>query len=202
LSLLVLTLVALSVACGSATGSSSGAAGPASATAETFATSIATLPPLTDTGGKGGAVDGIQCGPEVVQYHIHAHLAILLDGINVVVPAGIGITPPRTAEQGFITGGTCFYWLHTHDTSGVIHVESPSSQLYTLKQFFDVWGEPLTATQIATFAVSPDKPLHVFLNGQPYDQPPDQIQLTAHALITLEIGKQVPPPTFGFPPGL
>lgn len=157
---------------------------------------------MTDTGGKGAAVDGIQCGPEVVQYHIHAHLTILLDGVNVIVPAGIGITPPRTAEQGFITGGTCFYWLHTHDNSGVIHVESPTSQLYTLGQFFNIWGETLTSTQIATFAITPDKPLHVFLNGQPYTQPVDQMQLTAHALITLEIGNQVPPPPFGFPPGL
>jgi len=138
----------------------------------------------------------------MVQYHIHAHLTIVLDGVNVLVPAGIGITPPRTMDQGFVTGGTCFYWLHTHDVSGVIHVESPTSQLYTLGQFFDVWGEPLTATQVASFPISADIPLHVFVDGKPYDQAPNQIQLTAHELITLEIGRQVPPPSFGFPPGL
>jgi hypothetical protein len=138
----------------------------------------------------------------MVQYHIHAHLTLLVDGQNIAIPAGIGITPPRVEQQGFVVNGTCFYWLHTHDTTGVIHVESPTSQLYTLGQFFDIWGMPLTPTQVATVPVTSDKPLHVFVDGQPYDQSPNDIQLTAHKLITLEIGAPVSPPGFTFPPGL
>jgi hypothetical protein len=202
----LLSLAALAAgACGSGGGgsaSSSTSQANQSNQSGPIATSIATLPPLTDSGGKGQPVDGIQCTPEHVEYHIHAHLTILLDGVNVLIPAGIGITPPRSVEQGFVTGGTCFYWLHTHDVSGVIHIESPTSQLYTLGQFFDIWGEPLTATQVATFPVSPDKPLHIYVNGKAYSDPVDKIQLTAHELITLEIGKDVPPPSFAFPPGL
>lgn len=30
--------------------------------------------------------------------------------------------------------------LHTHDTSGTIHVESNSYRTYTLGQFLDIWG--------------------------------------------------------------
>src|SRR6266567_1390621 len=74
-------------ACGSNTSQAGDVAPSPSGSVEAFATSIATLPPLTDTGGKGQPVDGIQCGPEMVQYHIHAHLAILADGVNVLVPA-------------------------------------------------------------------------------------------------------------------
>jgi hypothetical protein len=193
-------LAALACACGSGNGSESSSPSGGSQ-AGPIGTSIATLPPQTEAGGKGQPVDGIQCTPEHVEYHIHAHLTLLVDGVNVLIPAGIGITPPRQTEQGFVVGGSCFYWLHTHDVSGIIHVESPSSQLYTLGQFFDIWGEPLSATQVATFPVSPDKPLRVFVNGKAYTDSPDKIELTAHELITLEIGKEVAPPSFAFPPG-
>jgi hypothetical protein len=30
--------------------------------------------------------------------------------------------------------------LHTHDTSGTIHVESNAIRAYTLGQFLDIWG--------------------------------------------------------------
>lgn len=192
----------LAAACGSpGTGTPSGSsatAGPA----QPVATSITSLPPQTDQGGNGQPVDGVQClSTEQLAYHIHAHLTLLVDGVNAYIPAGVGITPPREFDQGFVVGGTCFYWLHTHDLSGIIHIESPSSQLYTLGQFFAIWGEPLTATQVASFPISDAEPLHAFVNGVPYEGDPGQIQLVAHAQITLEIGRQVLPPAFTFPPG-
>jgi len=33
----------------------------------------------------------------------------------------------------------CIYWLHTHDDSGLIHMESPINQSFTLRQFFKIW---------------------------------------------------------------
>ncbi len=47
----------------------------------------------------------------------------------------------------------CFYHLHTHDYSGLVHIEDTSmAQSYTkapsyakLKTLFDIWGEPLNA---------------------------------------------------------
>jgi hypothetical protein len=47
---------------------------------------------------------------------------------NVTIPAGIGIIP-----------NNCIFWLHTHDDSGIIHVESPSQTSFTLGQFLQVW---------------------------------------------------------------
>ena len=44
------------------------------------------------------------------------------------IPAGIGIIPAK-----------CIYWLHTHDDSGLIHIESPINQSFTLGQFFKIW---------------------------------------------------------------
>jgi hypothetical protein len=59
-----------------------------------------------------------------------------------LVPAGIGIKPPD-----------CIYWLHTHDISGIIHVESPDNRTFTLGQFFDIWGKKFNNSQIFDFMV-------------------------------------------------
>jgi hypothetical protein len=195
--LLVLLLTA--AAC-----SGSGAAGRQPAATPSAPSAPATSSQtLTIPGSDGQTAQGIPCqATEQLAYHIHAHLTLIVDGQNVLIPAGIGIAPPREAQQGFVVGGKCFYWLHTHDVSGVVHIESPTAQLYTLGQFFAVWGQPLSASQVATFTVDASHPLNAFVNGQPYQGAPDQIQLDAHELITLEIGQQVPPPGFNFPPGL
>lgn len=62
--------------------------------------------------------------------HIHQHLDLFVDGKQVTVPANIGID----AGGGFISD------LHTHDTSGIMHVESPTQRSFTLGQFFAVWA--------------------------------------------------------------
>jgi hypothetical protein len=147
----------------------------------------------------GATVDGIGCqASEQVAYHIHAHLAIYVSGSRQVVPAGIGIPGPQQVVDGFVEGGKCLYWLHTHDTTGVIHVESPAQRVYTLGQFFDIWGRPLSGTQVghATGHVT------VFLDGRRFAGNPRSIKLTPHAVIQLDVGKVVPPQPFTFPAGL
>lgn len=147
----------------------------------------------------GATVDGIGCqASEQVAYHIHAHLAIYVSGSRQVVPAGIGIPGPQQVVDGFVEGGKCLYWLHTHDTTGVIHVESPAQRVYTLGQFFDIWGRPLSGTQVghATGHVT------VFLDGRRFTGNPRSIKLTPHAVIQLDVGKVVPPQPFTFPAGL
>jgi hypothetical protein len=143
-------------------------------------------------------IDGIQCqGSEQVAYHIHAHLAIYVDGKVRQVPYGVGMAPPvQTSGSGastFATGGTCFYWLHTHASDGVIHIESPTQTVYTLGQFFDVWGQQLTTGQVGpeTGKVS------VFVNGKPYTGDPKAITLGSHDNIQLDVGNPVVPPTKG-----
>jgi len=86
---------------------------------------------------QGQTVDGIKCqASEQLAYHIHAYLKIYVDGNQVDVPGGIGIVP-----------GRCYYWLHVHTGyDNFIHIESPNSDTYTVKQFFDVGGEPLSGT--------------------------------------------------------
>jgi hypothetical protein len=147
----------------------------------------------------GAPVDGIACQTsEQVAYHIHAHLTIYASGARQVIPAGIGIPGPQQVIDGLVAGGKCLYWLHTHDATGVVHIESSVRRVYTLGQFFDVWGRPLSDTQVggATGHVT------AFVNGKRFAGDPGSIKLTPHAVIQLDVGKIVPPQPFTFPAGL
>ena len=151
----------------------------------------------TITGGVGQIVDGISCAAqEYVTLHIHQHLDIYFNGKHIQVPAFIGGAPGPN--------GGCLYWMHTHDASGIIHVEAPilapeGASGYTLGMLFDIWGEPLTRSQIATFK----GPVVAFVNGQRYEGDLRAIPLTSHQVIELNVGLPVvPPKTYTFPAGV
>ena len=148
-------------------------------------------------------IDNIQCETmERVAYHIHQHLAIFVNGEPRGVPEGVGIAAPRqiqnTTNGPLVVGGGCFYWLHVHDRTGVIHLESPSEQPYTLGNFFDIWQQPLSASQVGPAS----GPVIAYVNGQRYQGDPRQIPLTPHAVIQLDVGQDVPPASYTFAPGL
>jgi hypothetical protein len=159
----------------------------------------ASAPSLPSTAATGQTVDGIQCQTsEQVAYHIHAHLAIFVDGEAQTVPYGIGIPNPQvdnSSGEPFVVGGSCFYWLHTHTTDGIIHIESPDQRTYTLGNFFDIWGQPLSATQVG----SNKGAVTAYVNGQKYTGDLRQITLTQHLVIQLNVGSDVAPKPFTFP---
>lgn len=140
-----------------------------------------------------GTVDGIQCGSsEQLAYHIHAHLAVYVNGAARTLPAGIGIpssTAAASAQGPIASGGQCIYWLHTHSTDGVIHVESPTHRIYTLGNFFDEWHQPLSAGRVGN-AIGKVTGL---VNGKPWKKDPRSIPLTPHAVIQLSVGTPVAP---------
>lgn len=156
-----------------------------------------------DTAATGAAVDGIQCGShEETLFHIHAHVAIMVNGSLRAIPQGIGIAPPRqeaqTASGPTVVSGTCFYWLHTHTADGIVHIESPVQRTFTVGDFFDIWGQPFSATQVGPVRGA----VIAYLNGTRYTGDPRSIPLTAHALIQLDVGTDTPPAPFDFTPGL
>ncbi len=127
----------------------------------------------------------------MVQTHFHAHLDLIESGTPVPLPAGIGILQDQR----------CLYWLHTHAADGIIHIESPGTATFTLGQFFDIWGQPLSSTQAGRLRADLGGQLHIFVNGSPDTGDPRAIPLTPHELITIESGAQVPPPAYTFPAG-
>ena len=151
----------------------------------------------------GQQVDGIKCQTsEQTIFHIHAHLAIFVNGSPRQIPAAIGVPGARaqqTAQGTFISSGSCFYWLHTHAADGIIHIESPVHRTYTLGDFFDEWGQPLGPRQAGPAA----GPVVAIYNGQRYVGNPRNIPLNAHAQIQLDVGRPlVAPQTITFPSGL
>ena len=75
------------------------------------------------------------------RFHIHPHLAIMMNGQQQEVPANTGI------------GFTCMNAIHTHDTSGTLHVESPEQRDFTLSDFFAVWKKTFSKDQILDYKV-------------------------------------------------
>jgi hypothetical protein len=154
----------------------------------------------TATGGHGQTIDGIEgSSREMLQVHVHAHLSLFYKGEQIAIPYGIGIVQPFQVKNGFVAMGAGIYWLHTHDATGIIHVESPDSRTYTLGQFFDIWGQPLDGRNVAGLTGT----VHAFVDGKPFTGNPRGIVLAAHSQITLEVGAPfVTPPVYAFPAGL
>ena len=148
----------------------------------------------------GQTVDGVQCqAGEQTVVHVHTHLTIFVNGKARVIPYGIGIPGFQAVETSagpFVETGSCFYWLHVHAYDGIIHVESPStSQSFTLGQFFDEWGIPLSTTQVG----SATGPVTVFFTSpgkKPglYQGDPRNLPLGDHYQIQLDVGTPIVAP--------
>ena len=70
------------------------------------------------------------------KFHIHPNLKIVINGTPQTIPAEVGIT------------AGCMHPIHTHDTAGTLHVESPEPRDFTLADFFAIWGKPFSKDQI------------------------------------------------------
>jgi hypothetical protein len=128
--------------------------------------------------------------------HIHQHLDIFIDGKPVAVPAGIGINK----IANFISP------IHVHDTSGIVHVESPVVRTFTLGLFFDIWGVRFTSQCIGGYCTTGDKTLKVYVDGTLYNGDPRQLPLASHQEIVITYGTdaalpQPIPASFTFPTG-
>lgn len=129
--------------------------------------------------------------------HIHQHLDVFVRGRRIVVPAGIGID----AAQGFISP------IHTHDASGIVHVESPDIRTFTLGQLFGVWGVRLSRRCLGGYCGRGTEGVRVYADGRPFAGDPRVLPLAPHAEIVVAFGtpKQLPrslPAHYAFPAGL
>jgi hypothetical protein len=143
------------------------------------------------------AVAGLpMLGAEGQVMHIHAHLDVLVNGKPVIVPALVGIDE----SAGRISP------LHTHDTSGVIHIESPVKATFTLGQFMTEWDVALTGRRIGGLAAGGGRTLRAYVNGRQTKGDPAALVLHAHDEIALVYGpsgaKPKVPSRYNWPAGL
>jgi hypothetical protein len=136
---------------------------------------------------SGQPVANIRCdSSEQLAVHYHAHIDVIYKGQPAAIPAQIGIN------------STCFYWMHTHQTSGIVHIEAPkdsASRGFTLGDFFAVWHQPLNSKQVATFKLGKGDQVKVWVDGKPYTGDPSKVVMKSHTQVVVEIG-----PEFGDPP--
>ena len=156
------------------------------------ATSLIPAPvlPTADPSGRYPAISGVTCDSlEQTGYHIHAHLTIRIGGEFRSVPANLGIRD------------SCLYWLHTHRDSGIIHVEAPAEDVYTLGQFFDVWGQALSDQQVLDRVLEPSERRYAYVDGKAFEGDPRTIVLTDLISIEIQVGAApLEPLPFEFPP--
>lgn len=134
------------------------------------------------------AVAGLRCTTgHTLRYGVH--LELFAAGRVVIVPAGIGIAPPRRRDGSYVRGGRCSFPVRTREPTGVLEVERGSN--LTLGQFFAVWGHPLPPRA------------RVYVDGLRSRVPPSAVPLRRHAELVLETGPFVQPhPFYRFPKGL
>ncbi len=148
------------------------------------------------------AINGIPCDGSgmTVSYHVHAHLTIYINGKQAAIPKNIGIP----------TDGSCIYWLHTHTSDGIIHIEAPQQQSNeALDDFLAIWTEGFPK-----LGYPPQLNLttgwKIYIDGKPFTSVPvtspvhTEVPMASHDAITLEYGSNNPPPDkfYAFPANL
>jgi hypothetical protein len=156
------------------------------------------------------SIDGIPCATVMYNtFHVHAYLGIIVNGSWLADPTAMGMVNPGPASAGFVNSATCFYWIHMHDSSGYVHMESPNyepvtSSEFTLGNVMDVWGETLSSTQfgpwsgmVRIFTATAPAGSQIASGYTEYTGTPDALQLYSHEAIWIEVN---PPYTTQLPP--
>lgn len=180
---------------------------------------------LPQGGGQSQTVDGIPCEPMITNYHVHSFVGLYVNGQEIAVSDAIGIYGADGDELDPSSGytievrGICFYHIHTHDASGMVHLESPETNvsfdqsIFGINQFFDIWGIIVSPMQFGPF----QGPVTVYTSGQfsrgvptctraqepqcdevgsnmysLYTGDPTQIPLFSHEVIWFEVGSGNP----------
>ncbi|MGH9952647.1 MAG: hypothetical protein ACRD5J_13560 [Nitrososphaeraceae archaeon] len=103
--------------------------------------------------------------------HIHPQLEMMMDNKPMTVPSQIGIDPSLWKDHSLDKYGMQampemdmkgMAPLHTHDDSGILHVESSVNRDYTLGEFLRTWGLNLDGNMIKVTVN--DKPIEDFRN--------------------------------------
>ena len=140
-------------------------------------------PVPADASAAAAAAGLPMLGEEGNALHFHAHLDIFVNGTPLQVPAEIGVDHARRKISP----------LHSHDLTGVIHIESAERDAtFTLEQFFTEWQVSLGADHIGGLRADDAHQFKVFVNGTLRAGNPGEIVLAAHDQISIVYGAEPP----------
>jgi hypothetical protein len=130
---------------------------------------------------------------EMLEYHIHSHLDVFVDGESTPVPPDLGIDRVDSVLSP----------LHTHDESGLIHVENDKETEFRLGQLFVEWDVRLDADCIGAYCRA-TTPVKYYVDGEEYTGDPAKIAFDRHREIAIVIGKPPAniPRDYSFPPNV
>ena len=114
--------------------------------------------------GNGKPVDGVACLTGI-SWHKHVLISIYKDGKRLGFQDGVG---------RFRAGCYSAYEMHTHDVTGLIHMEANAPRNFKLGQWFNFWQQPLSRTNAAGLAGPVrfyiiEKGIITRYDGNPYD---------------------------------
>lgn len=171
---------------------------PGNTSTGTASTGRTTAPPWAapaDASASAKAAGLPMLGAEGQVLHIHSHLDIIVDGRPVAVPADIGVDQARQQISP----------LHTHDGSGVVHIESPVKAEFTLGQVMAEWDVAFGKDVLGGLRAGSGNELHVYVNGKEQSGNPAAIKLADHQEIAVVYGatgrKVTVPSTYAWPAG-
>jgi hypothetical protein len=142
---------------------------------------------------------------EHLEYHVHSHLDLFVNGRRVKIPAAVGINiHDPGVHSGKLPDGSlgygsakclraCISPLHTHADYGLLHTESATPTPNRLGQFFVEWGVRLDRRCVGGYC-KPDS-IRVYVNGKLFGGDPRTILLENHTEITIAVGslpKRIP----------
>jgi hypothetical protein len=133
-------------------------------------------------------VTSLRCSP-AERPRVGVHVEVFRDRLTVIVPAGIGIAPPRRGRPPYVRSGRCSYPLRTREPTGVLEIERGAR--LTVGDLFDLWGQPLDGLR------------WVWVDGRRRRGDAASVPLRPHAQIVLSDDPRVPVHVrYLFPPGL
>jgi hypothetical protein len=140
---------------------------------------LTTEAPWPANGAKSAArATALGLPPEGTTMHEHANVQIFVHGKEERIPTDVGINPSAGTIQS----------IHTHDDTGLVHLESSESREFTLGDFFGVWGVRFTPSCLGAYCNEGDNRLQVFLDGEEVTDDLQDVQLDDQTVIVVTYG--------------
>jgi hypothetical protein len=162
-------------------------------------------------------------------FHLHTFVGIIYNGNELALPQAIGLVnpvapmlgnPPHPNNTYEVENFSCMYQVHTHDFSGLVHVEDPTAAFSpswspvpgyaTLQTLLDIWGVTLNSSGLTAGANVLNGPVAIYVGAMSGKDPahptndlvnsytaasgPASIQLLHHEAIWIVIGNTLPNP--------